>query len=93
VATLKARVQRLEDRGRNPYDSNPRFMAIVARLNAGASIREISRDDLSILSAWAAHESERGGTSLNVRAMSDDELERAADGDESVLARYRMVPR
>jgi len=89
VATIVARVQRLEDRGRNPYDSDPRFRAIIARLNAGDSIREVSDDDLSLLIAWAGHE--RGGAKLNVRAMSDEELEQAADGDESVLARYRTA--
>ncbi len=89
MATMKVRVQRLEDRTRNPYDSDPRFTALVARLNAGASIREVSNDDLSLLIAWAGHE--RGGASLNVGAMSDEELERAIDGDESVLARYRTA--
>ncbi len=91
MATLKARVERLEDRRRNPYDNDPRFMAIVARLNGGTSIREVSNDDLSILSAWADHE--KAGTALDVRAMSDEELERAVDGDETVLARYRRKAR
>lgn len=91
MATLKARVQRLEAWGRNPYDNDPRFMAIVARLNGGTSVREVSNDDLSILSAWADHE--RGAGMLNVRAMSDDELARAMDGDEAVLARYRRKAR
>jgi len=91
MATLKARVERLEDRRRNPYDTDPRVMALVARLHAGESMREFSDDDLSVLSAWADHE--KAGTALNVRAMSDDELERAADGDETVLARYRRVAR
>lgn len=91
MATIQARVQRLEERTRNPYDSDPRFTALVARLNAGASMREVGDDDLSLLIAWAGYE--RGGAPLDVRAMSDEELERAMDGDESVLARYRRVRR
>ncbi len=91
MTTIESRVRRLEERERNPYDSDPRFTALVARLNAGASMREVSNDDLFLLIAWAGHE--RGGASLNVRAMSDEELERAADGDESVLARYRTAVR
>jgi len=91
MVTLKARVERLEDRRRNPYDTDPRVMALVARLHAGESMREFSDDDLDYLIAWRRRQG--GDAEIDVAAMTDEELERAADGDETVLARYRRKAR
>jgi len=87
MTKIEPRVRWLEQQARNPYANDPRMAAFAARLQAGASIQTVSDDDLNYAIAWFDRE---GWTSLlDVAAMSDGELERAAEGDASVLARYR----
>jgi len=89
MTKIEPRVRWLEEQARNPYARDPQMSSLVARLQAGASISTFSDDDLAYMLGWFATE---GWTSLlDVAAMSDDELERAAEGDESVLARDRTV--
>ncbi len=88
---IESRVRRLEDRVRNPYANDPRLAALAAQLQAGVSIRTFSDDDLDYLIAWRRRQG--GDAGIDVAAMTDEELERAADGDETVIARYRRKAR
>jgi len=72
---------------RNPYANDPRLAALAAQLQAGVSIRTFSDDDLDYMIAWRRRQG--GNVGIDVAAMTDEELERAADGDETVIARYR----
>ncbi len=90
MTKIEPRLRWLEERARNPYRNDPHMSDLVARLQAGASISTFSDDDLAYMLGWFDTE---GWTSLlDVASMSDDELERAAQGDEAVLARYRTQP-
>ncbi len=84
---IESRVRRLEDRVRNPYANDPRLAALAAQLQAGVSLRTFSDDDLDYMIAW--RRCQGGDVGIDVAAMTDEELERAADGDETVIARYR----
>ena len=88
---IESRVRRLEDRVRNPYANDPRLAALATQLQAGVSMRTFSDDDLDYMIAWRRRQG--GDVGIDVAAMSDEELERAADGDETVLARYRRKAR
>jgi len=88
---IESRVRRLEDRAYNSYANDPRLAALAAQLQAGVSIRAFSDDDLDYLIVWRRRQGGDGG--IDVAAMSDEELERAADGDETVIARYRRKAR
>jgi len=88
---IESRVRRLEDRVCNPYTNDPRLAALAAQLKAGVPIRTFSDDDLDYMIAWRRRQG--GDAGLDVAAMSNEELERAADGAETVLARYRRKAR
>jgi len=91
VRGIEARVRRLESRAHNPYAHDPRLAALAAQLQAGVSIRAFSDDDLDYMIAWRRRQG--GDAGIDVAAMTDEELERAADGDETVLALYRRTGR
>lgn len=88
---IESRVRRLEGRVYTPYAHDPRLAALAAQLQGGVSIRAFSDDDLDYLIAWRRRQGDDAG--IDVAAMTDEELERAADGDETVLARYRRKAR
>lgn len=86
---LEPRVRRLEQLRRNPYEDDPRLAPLLLDLNAGRSLRTVATEELELLIAWSKHEN--GPSAIDVTAMSDEDLERLVDGDESVLDRYQTV--
>ncbi len=89
MTRIESRVRRLEDRERNPFANDPRMAALAAPLQAGGSIRTFSDDELNHAIAWC--KAEGRASRLDVASMTDDDFDRAMDGDESVLACYRTV--
>jgi len=86
---VEPRLRRLEQLRRNPYQNDPRLAPLLLDLHAGRSLRDVADDELELLIAWSKHE--HGPSTIDVTAMSDEELNAVIDGDESVLERYRMV--
>ncbi len=87
---IEPRLRCLEQLRRNPYASDPRLGPLLMQLQGGRSLRDVADGELELLIAWSRHDNP--GVSLDVASMSDEELERAADGDEAVLARYQTAP-
>ncbi len=86
---LEPRLRRLEQLRRNPYENDPRLAPLLRDMDNGRSLRDVADDELELLIAWSQHE--HGPSNIDLAAMSDEELNAAIDGDESVLERYRMA--
>lgn len=85
AAALKTRLERLEQRARNPFARDPTYLAARARLAAGGAPEDFTDAELDAFISWAEFE----GPSL--AALSDEDLEAIAHGDTRVLTRYRGV--
>ncbi len=74
---VEPRVRRLEELRRNPYASDPRLAPLLRGLDAGRSLRDVADDELDLLIMWATHE--YGPSTLDVAAMTDEELNAVID--------------
>jgi len=85
AAALKTRLERLEQRARNPFARDPTYLAARARLAVEGTPEDFTDAELTAFIGWAEFE----GPSL--AALSDEDLEALVEGNTRVLARYRGV--